>query len=72
MEGGDKHMRWKLIQWEKNNGYKSKFVAEKVGVPYQTWRRIKIGKQSPTLEQLESFRNAFHIEDDVFELFKEE
>lgn len=64
-------MRLNLIKWEKDNGLKSYYVAQKIGVSRQTWSRIKMGKQAPTFEQLEKFIHEFHV-DDVFALFKEE
>lgn len=68
---GQVTVRWNLIKWEKDNGLKSYFVAQKIGVSRQTWSRIKTGKQAPTFEQLEKFKDVFHV-DDVFALFKEE
>lgn len=63
-------MRQKLIDWEKEHGYKSKFVAEKIGVSDSTWSKIKQGKQKPTLEQAQKLKDEFGIED-VFELLEE-
>jgi len=64
-------MRNKLIQWEKEHGYKSNFVAEKVGVSDSAWCKIKQGKQRISLEQAIRLKEAFEI-DDIFELLKED
>ena len=64
-------MRTKLINWEKEHGYKARFVARKIGLSDAQWSRIKLGKQAPTLEQAERFQKEFDIED-VFDLLKEE
>lgn len=64
-------MRKKLILWEKEHGYKGRFIAEKLGISDSAWSKIKLGKQTPTLEQAEKLKEVFDIED-VFELLKEE
>lgn len=64
-------MRVKLIEWEKAHGFKSKYVAEKIGVSDSTWSKIKQGKQKPTFEQAERLKEVFGIKN-VFDLLKEE
>lgn len=65
-------MRSKLIKWEKEHGYKAKFVAEKIGVSAPTWCMIKSGKQNPTIDTLCRFKKAFDDVEDVLLLFEDE
>lgn len=64
-------MRLKLIMWEKANGYKGTFIAQKLGISNSAWSKIKQGKQNPTLEQIEKLRTEFGLEN-VLDLLKEE
>lgn len=64
-------MRQKLIRWEIENGYKGKFVAEKLGIANSTWSNIKNGRQNPTYELLEKFKKEFKPKD-VITLFAED
>ena len=64
-------MRRKLILWEREHGYTGRHVARKIGIADSAWSKIKRGKQTPTLRQVERLRKEFLI-DDVFELLKEE
>lgn len=64
-------MRLKLIMWEKENGYKGTFIAQKLGISNSAWSKIKQGKQNPTLEQIEKLRTEFGLEN-VLDLLKEE
>ena len=65
-----KNMRVGLIMWEKKNGLKGSFIAEKIGVSDSTWSKIKSGKQNPTLEQVEKLRSEFGL-DNILDLLKE-
>ena len=55
-------MRLKLVMWEKTHGFKANYVAEKIGISPSAWSKIKAGKQNPTPEQIEMFRNEFGVE----------
>lgn len=60
-----------LIQWEKENGYKAKYVAEKLGITESTYSKIKLGKQKPTIEIAYKFQEVFGV-DNVYELLTKE
>lgn len=62
-------MRINLITWEKQNHYKAKEVAEKLGITETTYSLIKNGKTTPSLELAYKFQDIFGI-DDVLELLK--
>ena len=64
-------MRLKLIMWEKEHGYKGTFVAHKIGISDSAWSKIKLGKQNPTLEQIDKLRTEFGLEN-VLDLLKED
>ena len=64
-------MRLGLIMWEKEPGLKGKYVAEKIGLSQSSWSKIKLGKQNPTLEQIEKLRSEFGLEN-VLDLLKED
>lgn len=61
----------KLIQWEEENGYKAKWVAQKLGLSPSQYSQIKLGKIRPSVAVVERFQKEFEIAD-VFDLFKEE
>lgn len=61
--------RLNLILWEKNNGFKAKDIARKLGVTEQTYCNIKNGKTTPSIEFAYKFTEAFPDED-VLELMK--
>ena len=64
-------MRIHLMLWEQNHGYKSKFVADKMGIKEGSWSRIKRGHQNPTFKQLCDFKSQFGEDGmDIIELFK--
>ena len=52
-----------LIAWEQENGYKAKFVAEKLGLTQVAYAKIKKGKQKPPLTMAEKLRTEFGIKD---------
>ena len=58
-----------LIKWEKEHGYKSKFVAEKLGISQAQYNNVKRGRRKPTIEMAYKFKEEFHVED-VFELLR--
>lgn len=60
-----------LINWEKENGYKARFVAEKLGITESAYSKIKLGKQKPTLEIAYKFQEVFGV-DNVLELLTKE
>lgn len=60
----------RLIDWENENGYKAKFVAQKLGLNPSQWSQIKLGKIRPSVEVVERFQKEFGVEN-VFDLFKE-
>lgn len=62
-------MRLNLIYWEKENHYKAKDVAKKLGVTDAMYCNYKKGTATPTLEFAYKFREAFPGVD-VLELMK--
>ena len=64
-------MRLNLIMWEKQNNYKAKDVAKKLGISETTYSLIKNGKTMPSLELAYKFQEVFGI-DDVLELLRKE
>lgn len=52
-------MRENLVTWEKDNGYKGKWVAEKLGVSPSTYSKIKSGKLDPNIELAYKFKDVF-------------
>lgn len=55
-------MRWKLLQWQKENGHTGRFIARKIGCSDSAYSKIVKGTQNPTLEQIEAFRREFGLE----------
>ena len=64
-------MRLNLIMWEKQNGYKAKEVAKKLGISETTYSLIKNGKTMPSIELAYKFQEVFNV-DDVLELLRKE
>lgn len=64
-------MRLNLIMWEKQNGYKAKEVAKKLGISETTYSLIRNGKTTPSLELAYKFQEVFKV-DDVLELLRKE
>lgn len=64
-------MRLNLIMWEKQNGYKAKEVAKKLGISETTYSLIKKGKTMPSIELAYKFQEIFNV-DDVLELLRKE
>lgn len=62
-------MRKNLIEWEIKNGYKSNWVASKLGIAPSNYSLIKNGKTNPSIEFAYKFIEAFG-ECDVLELMK--
>ena len=62
--------RINLIKWEKQNGYKAKYVAQKLGISETAYSFIKNCKTTPSLETAYKFQEIFGV--DVFELLKVE
>lgn len=63
--------RTNLIKWQKENGYLSKYVAEKLGISETTYSLIKSGKTMPSLELAYKLQEVFGV-DDVLELLRKE
>ena len=61
----------RLIEWEKANGYKAKYVAKKLGLSASQYSQMKLGKIKPSIKVAERLKAEFNVED-VFELLKEE
>lgn len=64
-------MRWGIIKWEKQNGLKGKYVAERIGISDVQWSKIKSGKQRPTYDQIMKLKEEFGLEN-ILELLKED
>ena len=64
-------MRLNLIMWEKQNGYKAKEVAKKLGISETTYSLIRNGKTTPSIELAYKFQEVFKV-DDVLELLRKE
>lgn len=62
-------VRTNLIVWEAKNGFKAKWVAEKLGISGGAWSKIKKGTSTPSIDIFYSFKEAFP-DADVLELFK--
>lgn len=54
-----------LIEWEKKQGYKSCFVAEKLGLTPSQYSLIKHGKRKPTVEMVEKLKKEFGVRDPI-------
>lgn len=61
--------RINLIKWQAENGYTSKFVAQKLGISQSSYSQLKNGKTKPTIDLAYKFNEIFKIED-VLELLK--
>ena len=57
--------------WEKQNNFKAKDVAKKLGISETTYSLIKNGKTTPSLELAYKFVEVFNV-DDALELLKKE
>lgn len=62
-------MRLNLIMWEKENHYKAKDVAKRLGITDAMYSDYKSGKTTPTLEFAYKFIEAYPNVD-VLELMK--
>lgn len=62
-------MRLNLIMWEKENNYKAKDVAKRLGITNAMYSNYKNGKATPTLEFAYKFIEAYP-DVDVLELMK--
>lgn len=62
-----------LILWEKENGFKAKYVAEKLELTESSYSRMKSGKQTITTDLVFKFNAEFgHTVEDgnVLKLFE--
>ena len=57
--------------WEKQNNYKAKDVAKKLGISETTYSLIRNGKTMPSLDFAYKFQEVFKV-DDVLTLLKKE
>lgn len=60
----------KLIEWERSNGYKAKFIAEKLGLSEAQYSKMKRGQLKPSLEVAERLEKEFNITN-VYDLLKD-
>lgn len=60
-----------LIAWEKENGYKARWVAEKLGLTEAQYSKMKSGKRKPTIEDAWKFQEEFEV-DDVINLLRKD
>lgn len=51
----------KLIIWQKQNGYLSKYVACKIGLTQKQYSDLKKGKRKATAEDVLNFEKAFNV-----------
>lgn len=54
-----------LIEWEKENGFKAKYVAEKLGLSDSQYSKIKHGTNKPPLEMVEKLHTEFKVRDPI-------
>lgn len=59
----------RLIEWEKEKGYKACFVAAKLGLTPSQYSLIKHGKRKPTVEMVEKLKTEFNVKN-PFKLLK--
>lgn len=62
-----------LEKWQDENGYRSNYVAKKLGITGATWSRIKKGVQSPSVAVMDNFATHFgdtEGAEDIYELFR--
>lgn len=60
-----------LIKWEKENGFKAKYVAEKLGLTESQYSKLKSGKLKPSIEVAYLLHKEFGIDDVFIYLIKE-
>jgi len=54
-----------LIEWEKQHGYKSKYVADKLGLTPSQYSKVKHGTRKPTVEMVEKLKKEFGVKDPI-------
>ena len=57
-----------LIKWEKEHGYKAKFIADKLGISESSYSKIKQGTVKPSVELAMKLEEVFKV--DALELLK--
>lgn len=57
-----------LINWEKEHGYKAKFIADKLGISESSYSKIKQGTVKPSVELAMKLEEEFDV--DALELLK--
>lgn len=58
-------MRNNLVEWERKNGYKANFVADKLGLTPSQYSKLKHGKRRATIETAERLHKEFDVEDPI-------
>lgn len=54
--------RSNLIEWQKENGYKSSWVAKKLGLTITQYADLKSGRRSATLRLCDKLIKEFHLD----------
>lgn len=57
-----------LIIWEKDHGYKAKFIADKLGISESMYSKIKKGTVKPSVDMAMKLEKEFNV--DALELLK--
>lgn len=61
----------KLIAWEHSNGYKARYVAEKLEISQSHYSAIKKGRIKPSLKMVERLSKEFDMSiDNAIELLR--
>ena len=50
-----------LIEWEKSNGFKACYVAEKLGLTPSQYSKLKHGHTRPSVEIVERLEKEFNV-----------
>lgn len=58
-----------LIEWERESGYKAKFIADKLLLSESQYSKIKHGVNKPPIEMAERLKTEFGVKD-PFKLLK--
>lgn len=69
IKGGDNLKRKNLIKFRIDMGYKSKDMADKLGITLTKYSNLENGRVEPSLDFIYKFQEIFDVED-VLELFR--
>ena len=69
IKGGDNLKRKNLIKFRIDMGYKSKDMADKLGITFTKYSNLENGRVEPSLDFIYKFQEIFDVED-VLELFR--